>query len=83
MAVWTSSAAESTLRDRSNSTVIELDPRELVEVIAATPGRKASDLSSGDVTDEAMVSALAPGSEADTEIVGMSTCGTPAIGSCV
>src|ERR1700674_4123996 len=83
MAVWTSTAAESTLRERSNSTLIELDPSELVEVMATTPGRIASARSSGEVTEEAIVSALAPGNVVETEMVGMSTCGTPAIGSCV
>src|ERR1700756_3168412 len=69
IAVCTSTAAESTLRDRSNSTVIELAPRELVDEIDTTPGRNASALSRGEVTEAATVSALAPGSVVDTEML--------------
>src|ERR1035437_5318621 len=83
IAVWTSNAAASTLRARSNWTLIELAPSELVDVIEVTPGKIASARSSGDVTDEAIVSALAPGKSALTDIVGISTCGTPVIGNSV
>ena len=40
-----------------------------------------SERSSGVATLEAMVSGLAPGKLADTEMVGMSTCGSGATGS--
>jgi hypothetical protein len=60
---------------------MELDPRELLDVMEATPGKIANARSSGEVTDVATVSALAPGKLALTDIVGISTWGTPAIGS--
>src|SRR5947209_4387798 len=72
IAVCTSSAAASTLRERSNSTVIELDPRELVEVSMLTPAKIAKARSNGEVTAEAIVSALAPGRLVLTEMVGIS-----------
>ena len=83
MAVCTSSAALSTLRESSNCTAIEVEPSALVEVSDVTPGNTASARSSGAVTDEAMVCALAPGNPASIEMVGISTWGTPAIGNCV
>jgi hypothetical protein len=46
-----------------------------------TPEISASCRSSGVATDVAIVSALAPGRCALTWMVGISTCGTPAIGS--
>ena len=48
-------------RSRLNCTVIELELSELVEVSSVTPAIKANCRSSGVVTLEAMVSALAPG----------------------
>jgi hypothetical protein len=61
--------------------VIELVPRPLVEVIWPTPAICANWRSSGVATAEAMVSGLAPGSAADTWMVGKSTCGSGATGS--
>ena len=61
--------------------MIEVDPIELVDVIWAMPGICAICRSSGCATDDAMVSGLAPGSEAWTWIVGKSTCGSGATGS--
>jgi len=55
-------------------------PSELVELIEVTLEIRASCRSSGVATDVAMVSAFAPGSVAVTRMVGISTCGTPAIG---
>ena len=55
-------------------------PRPLVEVICVTPGICANWRSSGCATDEAMVSGLAPGSWAETWMVGKSTCGSGATG---
>ena len=78
MAAWMSLAAPSMLRFRSNWTVIVEIPRELVEVIWATPGICENCRSSGCATDDAIVSGLAPGSCAVTWIVGKSTCGSGA-----
>jgi hypothetical protein len=61
--------------------VIEVVPRPLVEVISVTPAICANWRSSGVATAEAIVSGLAPGSDADTWIVGKSTCGSGATGS--
>jgi hypothetical protein len=66
MADWTSCAAPSILRDSSNCSVMELWPSELLEVICVMPGISDSWRSSGVATFEAMVSGLAPGSEAPT-----------------
>ena len=48
---------------------------KLVEVISVTPAMRPNWRSSGVATADAMVSGLAPGSAADTEMVGNSTCG--------
>ena len=69
------------LRDRSNWTVIALLPSALLDVIWVTPGICPNCRSSGWVTEEAMVSGLAPGSCVVTWIVGKSTCGSGATGS--
>ena len=61
--------------------VIEAEPSELVEVICVMPGICASWRSSGWATEEAMVSGLPPGSDAETWMVGKSTCGSGATGS--
>ena len=61
--------------------VTAVEPSELVEVICAMPGICASWRSSGCATEEAMVSGLAPGSDAETWMVGKSTCGSGATGS--
>ena len=53
----------------------------LVDVICETPGICANCRSSGCATDEAIVSGLAPGSDAETWMVGKSTCGSGATGS--
>ena len=50
-------------------------PRVLDEVISVTAAMRPNCRSSGVATDEAMVSGLAPGSAALTEMVGKSTCG--------
>ena len=69
------------LRPRSNWIVIEVEPSELDDVISSTPGICANCVSSGCATDDAIVSGLAPGSEADTWMVGKSICGSGATGS--
>ncbi len=54
------------LRLRSNWTVMALLPSVLLDVICVTPGIWPIWRSNGCVTDDAMVSGLAPGSCADT-----------------
>ena len=56
-------------------------PSELVEVICETPGIWAICRSSGCATEAAIVSGEAPGSEAETAMVGKSICGSGATGS--
>ena len=51
------------------------EPRVLDDVISVTAAMRPNCRSSGVATDDAMVSGLAPGSDALTEIVGTSTCG--------
>src|SRR3954452_6266356 len=63
-AVCTSSAAASMLRFRSNWIVITLDPCEEIEDIEETPGTVESWRSMTPATDDAIVSALAPGNVA-------------------
>ena len=81
MAAWTSRAAALTSRSSSNCSVIEVDPSVLLEVISVTPAMRLRLLSRGVATAEAIVSGLAPGRFALTEIVGNSTCGRGATGS--
>ena len=76
MAACTSRAAASMLRLKSNCIVIDVEPRKLVLVISLTPAMRPNCRSSGVATADAIVSGLAPGSDADTEIVGKSTCGS-------
>ncbi|MGY3470818.1 hypothetical protein ACVW0I_007689 [Bradyrhizobium sp. LM6.11] len=66
IAACTSLAAASILRLRSNWMVIDAEPSELVDVICVMPGICASWRSSGCATEEAMVSGLPPGSEAES-----------------
>src|SRR5580693_2491823 len=54
---------------------MEVVPRPLLEVISVTPAMWPNWRSSGVATEEAMISALAPGKLALTEMVGKSTCG--------
>src|ERR1700722_14259451 len=61
--------------------VIPEVPRELDEVISVTPAMCPNWRSSGVATEEAMISALAPGRLALTEIVGKSTSGSGDTGS--
>ncbi len=61
--------------------VMAVEPSELVDVICETPGICANCVSSGWATEEAMVSGLAPGSLAETWMVGKSTCGSGATGN--
>ena len=75
MAAWTSWAAASMSRSRANCSVIWVLPSELAELIESTPAMVENSFSSGFATDAAIVCGLAPGSPADTEIVGKSTFG--------
>jgi len=58
-----------------------VEPRPLVDVICAKPGIAANCCSSGVATEEAIVSGLAPGNCAETEIVGKSTVGSDETGN--
>ena len=82
-AACTSRAAPSMSRDRSNCSTTLVDPAALDEVISVTPAMRPSWRSSGVATAVAIVSGLAPGNEACTEIVGISTCGNGDTGSSV
>ena len=64
------------LRLRSNCSVTLVWPSVLCAVISATPEIRPNSRSSGVATDEAMISGLAPGSDAWTEMVGKSTWGS-------
>ena len=61
--------------------MIRVDPSELDDVISVTSLMRPSDRSRGIATVAAIVSGLAPGSDAWTEMVGKSTCGSGATGS--
>src|SRR5947207_6153658 len=83
IAACTSRAAASILRFRSNCRVIDVLLNWLDEVISVTPAIRPNCRSSGVATADAMVSGLAPGRLALTEIVGNSTSGRGATGSLV
>src|ERR1035441_5756942 len=76
MAAWTSRAAASMLRFRSNCRVMLQEPSVLEDVISVTAAIRPNWRSRGVATEDAMVSGLAPGKLAFTEIVGKSTCGS-------
>ena len=69
------------LRLKSNCKVMRVVPFELEEVISFTPAIRPSARSSGVATVAAIVSGLAPGTRAETEMVGKSTCGNGATGN--
>ena len=81
IAACTSAAAASISRLRSNCSTIELLPSVLVALISLTPGMVSNCLTSGVVTDVAMVCGEAPDSDEETLIVGKSTFGRAATGS--
>ena len=58
-------------------------PRELEEVISVMPAMCPSCRSRGVATDDAIISALAPGSPVLMLMVGKSTCGNGATGKTV
>ncbi len=61
--------------------VIWVLPSVLVEFIESMPAMSENSFSSGRATAEAMVSGLAPGSAAETWMVGKSTLGSAATGN--
>src|SRR5580658_3735217 len=81
MADSTSRAAASISRFRSNWSVMLVEPRLLEEVISVTEAMWPNCRSRGVATEEAIVSGLAPGRDAETEMVGKSTCGRGDTGS--
>src|SRR5271156_6931090 len=81
MADSTSRVAASMLRFKSNCRVMLTWPSVLCEVISVTEEIRPNSRSSGVATEEAMISGLAPGKDADTETVGKSTCGNGETGS--
>ena len=68
------------LRDRSNCTLILVEPSELVEVSSVTPAISPMRRSKGAATVVAITEGSAPGSCAETLIVGRSTVGRLATG---
>ena len=68
---------------RSNCSTIEVLPSDEVEVIVVTPAMVENWRSRIEATDAAIVSGLAPGSWAVTWMVGKSTRGMAATGSCL
>jgi len=60
------------LRSAANSSVIEVLPSVLLELIVTSPAIVENCFSSGSATEDAIVSGLAPGSDALTLIVGVS-----------
>src|SRR5579862_9709205 len=81
MAACTSRAAALMSRFKSNCNVTLVLPKLLEEVISVTEAIRPNWRSSGVATDDAIISGLAPGNPADTEIVGKSTCGSGDTGS--
>src|SRR2546421_7073328 len=75
MADWTSWAAASIERSSENWIVMAVRPCALDDVIESMPAIVVNCFSSGVATAAAIVSGLAPGSEAETWIVGKSTLG--------
>src|SRR6202158_2229566 len=80
MAACTSRAAASILRVKSNCSTMVVEPSRLDEVIWFIPAMRPNCRSSGVATADAIVSGLAPGKPADTEMTGNSTCGSGATG---
>ena len=70
IAACTSAAAASMLRSSANCSVMLVLPSALCDVIASMPAMVENCFSSGVATDDAIVSGLAPGSDAFTETVG-------------
>src|SRR3954468_10186450 len=75
IAACTSAAAASMLRSSENWMVIDVEPSWLDDVMLSIPAIVENCFSSGVATAAAIVSGLAPGRFAFTEIVGKSTDG--------
>jgi hypothetical protein len=69
------------LRLKSNCMVMFVVPVALDDVISVMPAILPNWRSKGVATAEAMISGLAPGKPAPTEIVGKSTCGSGETGN--
>ena len=69
------------LRDSENCSVMFVPPSVLLDVIASRPAIVENCFSSGVATAAAIVCGLAPGSPAETEIVGKSTFGRSLTGN--
>src|SRR3954469_21870207 len=80
MAAWTSRAAPSMSRLRSNCRTILVLPCPLEDVISVMPAIRPNCRSRGVATEDAIVSGLAPGRPAETLMVGNSTSGSGATG---
>src|SRR5262245_6877083 len=80
IAAWTSRAALSTFRLRSNCKVMDVPPSVLCDVISVTPEIWPRRRSSGAATEDATVAGSAPGRDANTEMTGKSTRGIAATG---
>src|SRR5919199_452845 len=76
IAACTSRAAPSMSRFKSNCSVMRVEPSDDDDVISLTPAMRPRARSSGVATVAAIVSGLAPGKLACTEIVGKSTWGS-------
>src|SRR5215471_15036329 len=70
IAAWTSRAAASIWRLRSNWSVMFVEPSVDEDVISVTPAIRPNCRSSGVATEDAIVAGEAPGSPALTLIVG-------------
>ncbi len=70
MAAWTSCSAASMFRSSSNCRVTCELPKLETDVICASAGIWPNWRSSGVVTTDAIVSALAPGRSVETRMVG-------------
>ena len=62
-------------RESSNWSVTRVFPRDELDVISVTPAIRPSARSRGVATVAAITSGLAPGSCAETDTTGKSTCG--------
>jgi hypothetical protein len=80
IACSTNPAAAVMFTLKSNWSVIDVVPSPLVEFIEARPGIAVNWSSSGVATVEAITVGLAPGSCAETTMVGNSTFGSAATG---
>lgn len=81
IAACTSLATSFALRLKSNCKEMLVLPVELVELKEFSPAMLENCLSSGAATEDAIVSGVAPGKLAETEMKGYSTLGKALIGN--